>query len=311
MKTNQSTYSGGKLRVECYDKFADFLIAYINAFKVATGIDLYAISIQNEPNLSLPWNSCVYTPEEYGNVLKIVDQKFKNNGINTRLFGPEIFALPQEFENWAGSIVNLDSLPGNPLDILGIHIYNSNLAKNFFVSSGWQSLAGTCQKYNLKLWQTETSMVYSQDWPGAMDLAAAILNGLKYGKMSLWCWWALADGEASREYALIIDGEPGHRYYAAKHFYKYLRPGAVCIETEAEDDKIQAVAFNYKAEEKIIIVIINNSENERKVKIEMNQFYDNSNIFSSTEFDKFIRLNILPNNILKIKARSLTTMVYE
>ncbi len=311
MKTNQSTYNGGRLKTDCYDKFADFLSGYINAFKVATGIDLYAISIQNEPNLSLPWNSCVYTPEEYKNVLKIVDQKFKINGINTRLFGPEIFAIPQDIENWAGSTINIDSLPDNPLDILGIHIYNSNIAQNYFDSSGWQSLAETCQEYNLQLWQTETSMVYSQDWKGAMDLASTILNGLKYGKMSLWCWWALADCEAARQYALIIDGEPGHRYYASKHFYKYIRPGAVCIETKVQDNQILAVAFNHKTEEKLVVVIINKSENERKVKIETNKFYDNSNVFSSTEFEKFTRLKILPNRILILKARSITTMVYE
>jgi glucuronoarabinoxylan endo-1,4-beta-xylanase len=311
MKTNQSTSNGGKLRIDCYDKFAEFLIGYINVFKSATGIDLYAVSIENEPNLNLPWNSCIYTPEEYKNVLKIVDQKFKKNGINTRLFGPEIFAIPQDIENWVGNIVNIDSLPDNPLDILAIHIYNSNIARNYFNSAGWQSLAETCLKYNLQLWQTETSMVYSQDWKGAMDLASTILNGLKYGKMSLWCWWALADCEAARQYALIIDGEPGQRYYAAKHFYKFIRPGAVCINTEVEDDGIQAIAFNYKSEGKIIIVIINKSVNERKVIIGMNRFYDNSNTFSSTEFEKFARLNILPNNLIKLKARSIATIVYE
>ncbi len=311
MKTNQSTTHGGKLKEEFYDKFAYFLIGYINAFKEETGIDLYGISIQNEPNLNVTWNSCIYSPEEYKNVLKIVGQKFKDNDIDIRLFGPEIFGTQNYLENWSENILNLDSSSTNAMDIFAIHIYNAQIAQQYFNTSGWQSLEEICQKYNLLLWQTETSMVYSQDWKGAMDLASTILLGLKYGKMSAWCWWALADREESKEFTLIINGKLGHRYYASKHFYRYIRPGAVHLKTDTEDSDIQAIAFNHKEEGTITVIIINKSDKEKKAIVKMDNIPDELKIYRSTESENCILLTLENIEFIKLKPSSITTLVYE
>ncbi len=277
MKTNGQTSYGGRLKGESVGRFAEFMVGYIEAFKIATGLDLYAVSIQNEPDLSLPWNSCLYSPGEYASVLRVVRSAFRSRGIRTRLFGPEVFGPPAGCSGWIEAIASADSSSISGLDGFGLHIYNSGILIPYLNAQGWLPLQETCRKHGLSLWQTETSMVYGRDWNGAMDLASVICCGLKYGKLSAWCWWALADGEESAQYALIVDGKKENRYYASKHFYRYLRPGAVQVETVLAagtpaafvEDDVMAVAFRHKILKTVTIVVLNKSRNRKTIRIKM------------------------------------------
>jgi glucosylceramidase len=53
MDENKQQYGGGKLRPDCYDVYADYLIKYIQAYK-QEGIDIHTMTVQNEPNMAQP-----------------------------------------------------------------------------------------------------------------------------------------------------------------------------------------------------------------------------------------------------------------
>lgn len=63
MKTNGLREKGGHLKPEYYAQWAKYLCRYIQAYK-EQGINVTALSVQNEPNAVQMWDSCIYAPEE-------------------------------------------------------------------------------------------------------------------------------------------------------------------------------------------------------------------------------------------------------
>ncbi len=62
-KDNGSRLKGGRLEKEFYPQWAEYIALYLNHFK-EKGYNLWALTIQNEPNAIQMWDSCIYTPEE-------------------------------------------------------------------------------------------------------------------------------------------------------------------------------------------------------------------------------------------------------
>ena len=63
MKTNDTREYGGHLKKEYYPLWAKYFAKYIAACK-AEGIDIWGVTVQNEPRHTQMWESCLYSPEE-------------------------------------------------------------------------------------------------------------------------------------------------------------------------------------------------------------------------------------------------------
>ena len=63
MKTNGEMNHGGKLKPECRAVWARYYGRYVQAY-AGEGIPIWAISVQNEPEATQTWDSCIYTGEE-------------------------------------------------------------------------------------------------------------------------------------------------------------------------------------------------------------------------------------------------------
>ena len=101
---------------------------------------------------------------------------------------------------------------------------------------------GWGQPYNLPLWMTETSG-YKNNNDGAIDLAKAMYTALRHGNIETWVFWSLSEENAS-EYSLITsNGVKSKRYFASKQYYRYVRPGAVRVETATSDADLLPLAF--------------------------------------------------------------------
>ena len=57
-KTNNSAKGGGSLNMGMVGAFGDYVVEYLRDFKEQMGVDLYAIGLQNEPQLGTGYNSC-------------------------------------------------------------------------------------------------------------------------------------------------------------------------------------------------------------------------------------------------------------
>ncbi len=63
MKTNGQMNNGGKLRPEYAAVWAQCYVRFIQAYE-AEGVPIWGVSVQNEPDATQRWDSCVYTAEE-------------------------------------------------------------------------------------------------------------------------------------------------------------------------------------------------------------------------------------------------------
>jgi glucosylceramidase len=63
MKTNGQMNGGGKLRAEYRDAWARYYVRYIREY-AREGIPIWGLTVQNEPEASQTWDSCLYTGEE-------------------------------------------------------------------------------------------------------------------------------------------------------------------------------------------------------------------------------------------------------
>ena len=63
MKTNGMMNNGGKLKPEYRQTWADYYVRYIQEYGQA-GIPIWGLTVQNEPEATQTWDSCIYTGEE-------------------------------------------------------------------------------------------------------------------------------------------------------------------------------------------------------------------------------------------------------
>ncbi|MCF7964464.1 MAG: glucosylceramidase [Methylobacter tundripaludum] len=63
MKTNGMMNNGGKLKPEYRQTWADYYVRYIQEYG-REGIPIWGLTVQNEPEATQTWDSCIYTGEE-------------------------------------------------------------------------------------------------------------------------------------------------------------------------------------------------------------------------------------------------------
>lgn len=69
MKTNNNMLQGGKLKPEYYQAWANYYVRFIREY-TKQGIDIWGLTVQNEPMAVQTWESCIYTAEEERDFVK-------------------------------------------------------------------------------------------------------------------------------------------------------------------------------------------------------------------------------------------------
>lgn len=259
MKTNHSP-NGGSLDTNDYGAYAAHLKAFADTL-AEYGDSVYAISVQNEPDFSGSYQSCVWTPAQ---LLRFM--KYYAPQIGTRVFMPE-----SESFNHAMSDPTLeDSTAAAHTAFIGGHLYGTTPRPYpLAVSKGKQ------------IWMTEhltSSDVASQTWAESIPVAKEINDCMDAG-MSAYVWWYLV-----RYYGPLGDGTSGSvlgqitkRGYAMSQYSRFVRPGYHRVfATENPQPDLYLTA--YKGSGKTVIVIVNMNSNSTLQPITIN----NSNVTSFT-----------------------------
>src|SRR5579872_1848395 len=198
-KTNGNTI-GGMLDTAHYSAFANYLDSFA-VYMSANGAPLYALSVQNEPDISVTYESCNWTQQQLFNFVKYNAPAIQN----TRLIAAESFHFDQSYTD---PILN-DSAAASHLSIIGGHIYGAGLAPYpLAVSAGKE------------VWMTE-HLDTSIDWSGALNTAKEISDCMAVAGFSVYNWWYL-----KRFYGPIDQNDnPTKRGFVMAQFSKYIRPG--------------------------------------------------------------------------------------
>lgn len=226
-----------RLRYDMYGAYARHLDDFYR-FMRDNGVNLYAISVQNEPDYAHDWTW--WTPNEMIRFLR------ENAGsIGTKVIAPESFQYVKGFSdpilNDAGALANLD--------ILGAHLYGTpyqNFPYPLFRERG----------RGKELWMTEVYHPNSSDsadlWPQALDVGEHIHRALVDAEFQAYVWWYIR-----RSYGpMREDGRISKRGANMAHFSKFVRPGYVRIDATPNPVSNLYVSA-YKGGSKVVIVAIN------------------------------------------------------
>ena len=232
--------SGKRLRHDKYADYANHLNNFVKFMK-ENGVDIYAISIQNEPDYAHDWTW--WTSQECVTFLASYASK-----IDCKIMSPETFQYNKQYYN---DILNNAQANAN-VDVFATHFYGTQRSQMDFPA---------LENDPREIWMTEVYVPNSSSdadtWPEAIEVAVNMHNGLVVGSMNAYIWWYIR-----RSYGPMKDnGNISKRGYMMAHFSKYVRPGAVRIDaTESPENGVYISAYK-NTDGTIIIVAVNNGSN--------------------------------------------------
>lgn len=207
------------------------------------GVELYAISFQNEPDYADEWT--------WWNTEEIMDFILNySDAIDCRLMTPESFQYKKDYYT---AILN-DEKALEKIDIFATHFYGTqkrDMSFPYFEKKG----------EGKELWMTEVYVPNSSSdadtWPEALDVAENISFAMTEGNMQAYVWWYIR-----RFYGpMKEDGNISKRGYCMAHYSKFVRPGYIRV--DATDNPAEGVSISaYKNDGELVIVAVNKSKND-------------------------------------------------
>jgi glucuronoarabinoxylan endo-1,4-beta-xylanase len=222
-------YCGGSLDESHYADYARYLKGFIDYFQ-SHGVHLYAISIQNEPDASVQYESCFWSQNNYAynhtsNAGSAMDKWIAGNAsvvtaTGTKLMMPET----ENFNtNFATDSLN-DPQAASQIAIIGGHLYGEipfyyalaeNAGKEVWMTEDWLNASGS-----------------SSTIGDAINAAEEVHNSMVTGQYDAYVWWWIWNDPAAANGVNngLIDSSttnPAPTYFgdAIGQFSKFVQPG--------------------------------------------------------------------------------------
>jgi len=304
-----------KLKPEMYEEFAEYVVAICKTVKEEAGVELYAISLQNEPTFNEPYVSCQYTGAEFRELVKVVGPKMKAENLSTRIMLSE----DVNANNWVQANVaatNDDATAKNYLGIVACHLYDPDgIRPGGAGAANWTSLL-TFKKTTLAegLWMTETSG-FSNIWegywgkdylsgnpqffPGPLDFAGSMYSSFKYGNISGW-----ADLNSTSE--KTNDELLGSVF---KNFSAFVNPGSVMVDAISSSSNILSLAFK-NTDNTVTAILLNTSKVPMKVTLQGQNLPVFNRTFTTQNFSPFAAGPKVTDGYILLPPRSITTLTH-
>jgi O-glycosyl hydrolase len=245
MKSNGSTVAG-ELNVESYGAYADHLLAYRD-FLQDNGVPLYAISIQNEPDIRVTYESCDWTPQQIVDWLKLEGARFEG----VQLMAPESTKFDRA---WSDPILQ-DPEASAHVDIIGGHVYGGGVADY-----------PTARAQGKEVWMTEhyhDSANPADQWPLALGVGTDVHRSMVVN-FNAYVWWAIR-----RAYGLLTeDGAVSKRGYVMAQYSKFVRPGFLRVSaTQPSNTEVAVTA--YKGGKQLVVVALNRATTAQTIRLDV------------------------------------------
>ncbi len=210
----------GELRSDCYEKFFPWLNTFLQYMK-NNGVDVDAVSIQNEPDWWVDYSGCLYTPEQQLNLVKNHADKLDKEKYGVRLISAEPLGFDPKYSNM---LLN-DPVARKHIDIIAGHLYGHPPLGNM------KSAAVLAAKYGKEVWMTEHSVSdnlnHLPTWHDQLIFAEELNECMLAGCTGYIYWYMRA------HWAFVGTGEtkynPGNtkntllpRAYVMSHFSKHV-----------------------------------------------------------------------------------------
>ena len=212
LKTSNS-YNGGSFisSPANYTAYANQLANYAATMKNTHGIDLHAISLQNEPDLETTYESCKWTGAQFKDFIPYVHSALAARGLSS------IKIMIPEGQHWEFPLAvdaMADPATAAMVGILGGHNYGS--------SARPVTQFGT--PVPKPLWETEHYFGTGSDIVNGLAVAEQIHDFMTVAEVNAYHYWWLK-GSGTGSIIGFDSAAPAKRLYVMGNYSKYVRPG--------------------------------------------------------------------------------------
>jgi glucuronoarabinoxylan endo-1,4-beta-xylanase len=237
--------SPDRLSTADYSAWAALLAAFPAYFKQQSGVSLYALSAQNEPDWDPNYEACCYTSAQMVSFIDVLGPKLA-------ALSPPVKVLAAEPDNWSnlwsgdgyGSAILADSNASSYVGPIATHDYGST-------SAGTYARPAPPANNTHHVWETESTPGDT----GPITIATMIYAAFATGGVSAWHYWWTE--------SLLPSGpsNPPPQVYALGNFSKFVRPGYYRVDVEGAPPPSASaplvVAFTNPPDATLAIVVVN------------------------------------------------------
>jgi glucosylceramidase len=271
MKDNNDMLHGGKLKPDSYQSWANYYVKFIKAYR-QEGIQIWGVSIQNEPMATQRWESCIFTAEEERDFLKnhlgptlrregLADKKViawdHNRDLiyqraSTILNDPEaakfVWGIGYHwYEPWSG---------GEPM------FDNVRLVHETFPDKPLIFTEGCVDAFDAKR---------LGEWKFGEQYGRSMINDFNNGTVGWTDWNVLLDEKGGPNHVNNFCFAPVHAntktgeltylssYYYIGHFSKFIQPGARRIASSPSRSQLLSTAF-MNPDGTVVAVVMNSTD---------------------------------------------------
>ena len=243
-KTTTTSTTVGICITSDYDSWATILAAFPAFYKKNGGVDLYAISAQNEPDFTASYQSCLFNSSQMVAWIDVLGPKLA-------ALSPPVKVLAAEPDNWGniwggddyGPAIIADTNANNYVGPIATHDYGGT-------SAGTYARPAPPANNTHHVWETECTPGDT----GPITIATMIYAAFNTGGVSGWhYWWT--------EAFIPSASSPPSQYYALGNFSKFVRPGYYRVDVSgapaASASNPGVVAFSSLTDGTTTIVVVN------------------------------------------------------
>ena len=264
MKTNRQMNGGGRLLPECRDVWARYYCRYIREYE-KEGVPFWGLTVQNEPEASQSWDSCLYSAEEERDFIRdYLGPTLRKEGLghlNLMIWDHNRDAIyerarvvyddPQAAQYVWGAAFHW--YVGDHFDNL-IAVHEAFPDKHLLFSEG-------CQEGG----------PHTGEWGVGERYGRSLINDLNRWTVAWVDWNLILDERGGPNHVgnycsapILVDTRAGlplyqSSFYYLGHFSRYIRPGAERILHAGTTDALETTAF-LNPDGKIAVVVMNRTE---------------------------------------------------
>ena len=287
-KTNNSSNARnsegeeGRLKKENWADYAKYLDDYVKYLR-QNGVELDAISIQNEPDWPCDYAGCLWSTSEMAEFVRTYGRQ-----ISCKIIAPESIGCSDSYVNALSATNTIDCF-----DIYGGHQYGG-------IGSAYKNLA----KKGKEVWMTEYLINWNEGKSDAdkrnydfskdfFDFYRAI-NTCMLGDFNAWIHYA-----SKRYYAMMGDGTTGaggsgvitKRGYIMAHFARFVT-GMTRIEGTFTDGGMEGTYYKSTTGDTIIAVLANNSDVTYRLTVDLPFYTEGGKLYTTNQTKSFTLTNI-------------------
>ena len=291
----------GSLKKENWKDYAAYLEKYVQYLR-KNGVELDAISIQNEPDWTPTYAGCKWTTSEMAEFVKTYGRQ-----ISCKIITPESIGCSDGYANELNKTDVIDCF-----DIYGGHQYGG-------IGSAYKNLA----KKGKEIWMTEFLINWNENQPTSRKFDFSqdffnfftAINTCMLGDFNAWVHYA-----SKRFYAMMGDGQNGtsngvitKRGYIMAHFAKFVT-GMTRIDATFGGN-LEGSAYLSQTGDTLVAVMANATDNALNLTFDLPFYTQQGELRTTGESRNFQKTALTPETetcrpVVPIAAKSVVTVMF-